>query len=263
MRKVHWKSPYACRTSRSSRKSSSRPSPDIGRAEKICAFRTAVAASATLAPAGVSDAEHAAPVVGILGALNQTVPLESADGVRDTRRVNLQPCADPTDRQRPAAGEPQQHQHLVTGERQPEWLQGSFNVCEEDLLDTHDRRDDGHSFGGIGPAAGIPVRTREADRIVAQRLARSHASTVCRPRRPGRTIDACRPSSRARSWSSPTAAGSSNQRGTRSPNSRADTARLEVWRITRTSAAIQTRRVAWPCLLRAENRGEQESTACT
>jgi GNAT superfamily N-acetyltransferase len=77
----------------------------------------------------------------------------------------LETFADTADRQLAAAAEEQQHQHLVAGESEVERLERGLDRSEDQLLGTHDRRDDRHARLGVVPPVSPPVVAGHFDRI--------------------------------------------------------------------------------------------------
>ena len=107
-------------------------------------------------------------VSGVGQSADELLSFEPVDGVRDTRRVDLQPLTDLAEREAATATEEQEHQDLVAGEREPERLQGFVRGGQEDLLDPHHRRHQRHAGRGVVPSVGCPVPARLLNRVEAQ-----------------------------------------------------------------------------------------------
>ena len=114
--------------------------------------------------------EHRGPSVArVRLALDQAVAHEPVDGVRDARGVHLQARDRAGHRHPSLAGEAEQAQHLVPGERQPERLEGRVDAREHELLGADDRGDGGHAGSGIRPirARSTGASPRRSDRRAA------------------------------------------------------------------------------------------------
>ncbi len=99
--------------------------------------------------------EHRGPSVArVRLALDQAVAHEPVDCVGHARGVHLQSRDRAGHRHPSLAGEPEQAQHLVPGERQAERFEGRIDAREHELLGADDRRHGRHAGSGISPSRG-------------------------------------------------------------------------------------------------------------
>ena len=163
---------------------------------KTCSLIAWVASVAVCRPTGVRAARVTRPSAGSDAPGDQAVRLEAVDGVGDAGRVDLQAFTDLAERERISSREGEQHQDLVAGERESERPQDGVGPGQEDLLESHDGRDDRHRTRLVGPPVGLPLPFRLGDGIEAQPSGFGHSGTLDR-RDPWATRPARGPPARA------------------------------------------------------------------
>ena len=104
------------------RPSNSAPTASLGTpgSPNTWSLSTSVARWVRSRPESVIAARVRRPSLGCARRRTSPSRLEPVDHVGDARRVDLQPLTDLAERQLAGAGEAQQHQHLVAGEREAE-----------------------------------------------------------------------------------------------------------------------------------------------
>jgi hypothetical protein len=100
---------------------------------------------------------------------DQTQALEPVDQVGHARAVNLQSRPHLAQRQRPATAQEQQHQRLISRERQLERLEEHVQTRDQDLLHAHDRRHRLHSRHRRCAPMSVPQTARLGDRVEIKR----------------------------------------------------------------------------------------------
>ena len=163
------KSPASLRKRAMIRTSSAVSSSARPGSAKTSVLSAAVARSTSSRPACRQHEHRGTSVARVRLALDQAVAHEPVDRVGDAGGVHLQPRDRAGHRHPSLAGEPEQAEHLVSGERQAERLEGRIDARQHQLLGADDRRHGRHAGSGIRPSVRRPLALRLGDRIDGKR----------------------------------------------------------------------------------------------
>lgn len=106
-----------------------------------------------------------ASVAGMRKATDETGSLEPIHGICHGGLVHLQARSDDAHRQGSTTAEGKQHEDLVPGETDVEWLEDRLDSGEHDLMRPHDGRNGDHAVSCIIPSMTLPVPVSFSDRI--------------------------------------------------------------------------------------------------